>query len=834
MWNAFTESARKGISDAMEKTGEALEKTGDAISKAASNPSSQRQNQRMMPRNLESMPAEEASASDIRARAAAALAKVQAKEDSGTLSSPVGNKKKKTSSVLLGASTSSTSSSMASSPGMKKLAPPPLFQNGFQNLQKGWSNVVEGAKKGVAAAQEAVEKEQSRLELMLQARDRPHYFSRELHLPLDVPALKDAEVVYVTDRIISMSHPALPSQTSQISGERKLAAVCHLLEKRHGSGNVMIWNLSEVTNYQDHANPVLERVGPVLAFSFPGSPAPPLGLWLQLLLSLEKWLQASPQNVAVVHCLTGKGRTSTVLAAFLCWMAEAGFEKTNMTMALAYIAQCKKMTVEELTIPSQRRYAQYFTNMLEGIRPSQPPLVLKRIIMSEAPHFALGPPIVRNKKKQEGDNNNNNDDGTEQVGENKDRMGCAPYLQVFQAGQLLHTVAATLNLQQQPDALPFCQVADGSISFHVEQIIQGDVLIRCRHLAHSTKQKISMFRAAFHTGYAPPNVLRFTKPQLDGACNDPRFPDDFFVDLILEPCNEKQVSEFYQQQQQEEEKRKQQQQEDQQEGEQQQQAENSRTTSKKDAVVTASTYDSMLHRDSRFWDVIAEHLKTTEEKEGNVSEEEQPKDSKASRMGPTVGKRRVFVSTPKAKTEDGKASDGQDSTKAANAQDPLLQTFSIGGELDFLPEPEKPKPKEELPPKKDSLMAALMGALEEEHHEDGPRPDTEEIVFEDDSTAGSSEPGSVPPPQPTIVALPPKEGSTSTDATKAPPAHQESTATTESMKEMENLLSNTSASDLDMDALLADDGDDDFNLEDYNVDDEDDELADLENFLNSK
>ena len=35
-------------------------------------------------------------------------------------------------------------------------------------------------------------------------------------------------------------------------------------------------------------------------------------------------MKADERNVAVVHCLTGKGRTSTILAAFLCWMGEAG------------------------------------------------------------------------------------------------------------------------------------------------------------------------------------------------------------------------------------------------------------------------------------------------------------------------------------------------------------------------------------------------------------------------------------------------------------------------------------------------------------------------------
>jgi tensin len=44
-----------------------------------------------------------------------------------------------------------------------------------------------------------------------------------------------------------------------------------------------------------------------------------------------------------------------------------------------------------------------------------------------------------------------------------------------------------------------------------------------------------MFRAAFHTGYVPCGVLRLTKVQLDGANTDPRFADDFFVDLIFAP-----------------------------------------------------------------------------------------------------------------------------------------------------------------------------------------------------------------------------------------------------------------------------------------------------------
>ena len=38
--------------------------------------------------------------------------------------------------------------------------------------------------------------------------------------------------------------------------------------------------------------------------------------------SIESWLVADPKNVAAVHCLTGRGRTSTVLACYLAWVGE--------------------------------------------------------------------------------------------------------------------------------------------------------------------------------------------------------------------------------------------------------------------------------------------------------------------------------------------------------------------------------------------------------------------------------------------------------------------------------------------------------------------------------
>ena len=88
-----------------------------------------------------------------------------------------------------------------------------------------------------------------------------------------------------------------------------------------------------------------------MEFKFPGHPSPPLGLLFKICTSMENWLDADPANVACVHCLTGKGRTATVLACYLTWSGEA----SSVLEALHAVATRRGEPVEKLTIPSQRR-----------------------------------------------------------------------------------------------------------------------------------------------------------------------------------------------------------------------------------------------------------------------------------------------------------------------------------------------------------------------------------------------------------------------------------------------------------------------------------------------
>ena len=211
------------------------------------------------------------------------------------------------------------------------------------------------------------------------------------------------DLTYVTDRFVAMGFPAsrnaAPGSASARASANPIGAVAAHLESYH-EGHYMVLNVSEEKyDYGHFGDNVLE-------FKFPGHPAPPLGMLFKICASLESWIEADPRNVAAVHCLTGRGRTSVVLACVLAWL---GHFETPYD-ALAHIAEKRRDDVDRLTIPSQRRYVKYFANVLDGVAPRSEPLLLRRAIVHTIPDFGTS-----------------------------DRPGCCPYLQFFKGGKLAYT-----------------------------------------------------------------------------------------------------------------------------------------------------------------------------------------------------------------------------------------------------------------------------------------------------------------------------------------------------------------------------------------------------------
>ena len=324
-----------------------------------------------------------------------------------------------------------------------------------------------------------------------------------------------------------------------------------------------------------------------------------------------------------------------------------------------------------------------------------------------------------------------------------DELGCSPYIQIFKAGNLVFTTAAAMSYSQNENDLPFCCPSDGPISFNVETIVQGDILIRCRHLTRKG-QRISMFRAAFHTGYIPPKVMRLSKTQLDGACSDRRYAVDFFLDLIFEACDAEMASKHLLNAPKEEE-------EAHVTAMAEETAQNEAAARRQRGTVTgaaanvsASAYDTMLHRDSRFWEVIAERRRENTKKMASAGAIEGDDEDALEKKycGPTIGRRRDLQTEKVGKKDDEDVSGNEGkSDQPSREEKKAIEAFSIGGEFDFLggdddddnddavtdgstnmqhdhtiQEEEPPSP-----PKKDDLMDALM-ALDEDEEIDTPSP----------------------------------------------------------------------------------------------------------------
>ncbi|TMW57326.1 hypothetical protein Poli38472_003251 [Pythium oligandrum] len=330
---------------------------------------------------------------------------------------------------------------------------------------------------------------------------------------------------YITENVVAMGFPSMNSGANRtFIKDNPIDLVANYLNEQH-RGHYMIWNLSEEQyDYAFFENQVLE-------FNFPGHPAPPLGLMFKICSSMENWLEADEKNLAAVHCLTGKGRTGTVIACYLAWIGRF----PNAMEALEYVAERRNSSVEKLTIPSQRRYIQYFTHVMDGVKPRSSPLLLRRVIMNTIPVFSRRTALEPVKKETTA-----TEEGTEDVDEGLMgaepeyhevvEEGCCPYLQIFKGGKLVFTT--TWRDMESGNGVQWASTKDGSISFNLNCMLQGDVLVRCRHLTDSG-ERMSMFRGAFHTGYIPQGILRLTKAQLDGACGDDRFDQDFFIDLIF-------------------------------------------------------------------------------------------------------------------------------------------------------------------------------------------------------------------------------------------------------------------------------------------------------------
>ncbi|OAD66259.1 hypothetical protein PHYBLDRAFT_152585 [Phycomyces blakesleeanus NRRL 1555(-)] len=169
---------------------------------------------------------------------------------------------------------------------------------------------------------------------------------------IDDSSSTNLDLSYITLRIIAMG---FPSEGFESLFRNALCDVKRFLDSRH-SGHYKVFNLRSEKLYDNE-----KFNAPVANYPFDDHQSPPFDLLLKFCKEASEWLEQDPDNVVVVHCKAGKGRTGTMIAALLIYLEDA----KDADQAIEIYAAKRTLDGKGITMPSQLRYIHYFDQMLK-------------------------------------------------------------------------------------------------------------------------------------------------------------------------------------------------------------------------------------------------------------------------------------------------------------------------------------------------------------------------------------------------------------------------------------------------------------------------------------
>ncbi len=182
----------------------------------------------------------------------------------------------------------------------------------------------------------------------------------------------DLDLVYITRRIIAMGYPATGCESFY---RNSFADVKQFLTEEHG-------NKYKVYNLCMEKSRIYKKTafgGPkVSLFPFQDHQSCPVKLMLEFCIDVCIFLLKDDENVAAVHCKAGKGRTGTMICAYLLFTGVA----LNSVNAFEMYGTRRSKEKRGVTVPSQRRYIQHFETYLS--------------CNFQRPYFKLIPKIIKN------------------------------------------------------------------------------------------------------------------------------------------------------------------------------------------------------------------------------------------------------------------------------------------------------------------------------------------------------------------------------------------------------------------------------------------------------
>ena len=298
----------------------------------------------------------------------------------------------------------------------------------------------------------------------------------------------------VTDPSQSLIRDIIPGFVSiDCPSEKTIDTIASALRTRYNEDTIMTINMSERSYEYD------KMPGHVISVSFRGLPAPPLDILCRLCLQIHQWKTRSENHVVVVHCFAGYSRSAVLLSCYQAWSGKCH----HPVDALIDICRGLKIDENESILPSQKRYLNYFFDLLTnntGIPENQKCcLRVKKLVLSGTPNI----PMSEDAKFRP----------FYEIWTNA-KMVFSSLPKDVPIDTLVDSVVPSYDTLSTADLVA---VFDDSLilSENDQPICKGDVLFRVRHLAKSGT-RYTCLRFAFNTHYVFDNVLHLSHHEIDG------------------------------------------------------------------------------------------------------------------------------------------------------------------------------------------------------------------------------------------------------------------------------------------------------------------------------
>jgi hypothetical protein len=185
----------------------------------------------------------------------------------------------------------------------------------------------------------------------------------------------DLDLTVVDKQIVCMGFPAVGIESWY---RNPYDDVVKYLDHKFG-GDYMVYNLCSEAQ---HVYPPEKFYGRVAYFPFPDHHACPLEMLPRFVEHATAYLSGDPKRVVVIHCKAGKGRTGIFACCLLMRLVP---RLADADGAMRYYGTARTNNGMGLTIPSQRRYVEYYGSlcrMSNGQLPQHIPIIdLKTITL---------------------------------------------------------------------------------------------------------------------------------------------------------------------------------------------------------------------------------------------------------------------------------------------------------------------------------------------------------------------------------------------------------------------------------------------------------------------